>query len=220
MTAVIRRPGRPGQLWTELFLLFVAAPIAMATVLPSNIMWYALAGIAVLGIGLLSVTSGFRWRDLVSVEALRIDWRLVAIYAVVAALATLAMTLWLIPSRLFSFPRGNTEMWIIVMIAYPLVSAIPQEIVFRVLFFERYGGLFPGVRLAILANAGLFGLAHLFYGNWPAVVLTVIAGGIFAWAYAERRSFGLACLLHALGGQIVFTVGLGVYFFHGAIGRI
>jgi hypothetical protein len=25
-------------------------------------------------------------------------------------------------------------------------------------------------------------------------------------------------LLHSLGGQIIFTLGLGVYFYHGAIG--
>ena len=214
------RSGSTVRLWAELLLLFVAAPIVMATVLPSEAMWYALAGVAAVGIVMLSLTSGFRWRSLVTGGALKIDWRILVLYVVIASLVSLALTMWLVPARLLSLPRNNTDMWLIIMIAYPFVSAIPQEIVFRVLFFERYGTLFPNLRLAILANAGAFGLAHLFYGNWPAVVLTVIAGGIFAWAYAERRSFGYACVLHAVSGQIVFTSGLGIFFFHGAIGRV
>ncbi len=191
----------------------------MATVLPGAVMWYALAAIAVLGVALLCLTRGFHWRRLVSAEALRVDWRILLVYIAVAALVSYGLTMWLVPSQLLSLPRHNTDMWIIIMCAYPFVSAVPQEIVYRVLFFERYGALFPDVRLAILANAGLFGLAHLFYANWPAVVLTIVAGGMFAWAYAWRRSFVFACLLHAVSGQIVFTSGLGILFFHGAIGR-
>ncbi len=201
-------------------MLFIAAPVIMATDLPSSFMWPALAGIAVVGVVLLSVTPGFRWRDLVSRQALRIDWPVVAIFVVIAVAVCVALTVWLVPERLFGFPQGRTKMWLVVMVAYPLVSAVPQELVFRVLYFERYGALFPSTTVAIAANAGIFGLAHLFYWNWPAVVLTTAAGALFAWAYASRRSFGQACLLHALGGQIVFTVGMGVYFFHGAIGRV
>jgi membrane protease YdiL (CAAX protease family) len=145
---------------------------------------------------------------------------MLALYVAVAGVASLVLTFWLVPERLFALPRFNTGLWLVIMIAYPLVSAVPQEIVFRALFFERYGALFPDLRWAILANAGLFGLAHLFYGNWPAVVLTAVGGGIFAWAYAHRRSFGFACVLHAVSGQIVFTSGLGVFFYHGAIGQV
>lgn len=212
--------GRNLRLWAELVVLFVAAPVIMAAGLPGSFMWPALATIAVVGIVLLSITPGFRWRDLVSRQALRIDWVVVAVYVVVAVAVCYALTVWLVPERLFGFPQGKTKMWLVVMVAYPLVSAIPQELVFRVLFFERYGHLFPNIGVAIAVNAGLFGLAHLFYWNWPAVVLTTAAGAVFAWAYASRQSFGMACLLHALGGQIVFTVGMGVYFFHGAIGRV
>ena len=214
------RAGATARLWAEFLALFVVAPVAMATVLPGGAMWFALGGIAMVAAVLLSLTPGFRWRELVTSGALRIDWRFLALYVAVAALASYGLTMWLVPERLFALPRYNTNLWILIMVAYPLVSAIPQEIVFRALFFERYGALFPGLRLAILANAGVFGLAHLFYGNWPAVVLTTIAGGVFAWAYAERRSFGFACLLHAMSGQIVFTSGLGIFFFHGAIGQV
>ncbi len=40
---------------------------------------------------------------------------------------------------------------------------------------------------------------------------------VLAWAYAVKGSFPAALLLHALAGQIVFTSGLGVLFYHGAV---
>ena len=118
---------------------------------------------------------------------------------------------------LVMLPRHDERLWIVILCFYPFVSALPQEIVFRALFFGRYGGLFPGPRVAIAANAGAFSLAHLFYWNWPAVILTLFGGALFAWAYREKKSFLFAWLMHALAGQIVFTTGLGIFFFHGAV---
>ena len=40
----------------------------------------------------------------------------------------------------------------------------------------------------------------------------------FAYAYAVKGSFPLAMLWHSLAGQIIFTVGLGRYFYNGAAG--
>jgi len=102
---------------------------------------------------------------------------------------------------------------------YPLFSALPQELIFRVLFVERYAGLFPNKAWTVAVNAACFGLAHLFYGNWIAPLLSALGGLVFAWAYVYRRSFPYAVLLHAVAGQIIFTSGLGIFFYHGAIGR-
>ena len=63
----------------------------------------------------------------------------------------------------------------------------------------------------------VFGLAHLFYLNWVAVMLTMAGGLVFAWAHVERGSFWLAGLLHMIAGWAVFTAGLGGFFYHGAI---
>ena len=54
--------------------------------------------------------------------------------------------------------------------------------------------------------------------NPVTIGLTVIAGWVMGWAYLRRRSFLLACVLHSVAGQIVFTVGLGRFFYHGAVG--
>ena len=123
------------------------------------------------------------------------------------------------PDQLLILPRERTELWLTILVLYPLLSAIPQELFYRALFFERYGRLFPGRPWAIAVNAGCFGLAHLFFANWPAVLLATAGGAVFAWAYAEKRSFVFACVLHSIGGLIVFTAGLGLLFYHGAVGR-
>jgi hypothetical protein len=34
-----------------------------------------------------------------------------------------------------------------------------------------------------------------------------------------RGSFAYAVVLHGLAGQIIFTSGLGIFFYHGAVGR-
>ena len=69
------------------------------------------------------------------------------------------------------------------------------------------------------ASAFVFALAHLVFWNWVALLLTFVGGGIFAAAYLGRGGFALAVVLHAVAGAILFTSGLGGFFYHGAIGR-
>jgi len=145
------------------------------------------------------------------------SWRILALFTVVTAAGLLAMTLWLRPGSLFSFPRYSPELWSRVMMFYPLLSVIPQGIIYRALFFERYGRLIPNDHLAIVMSAAAFSLGHLFFGNWVALSLTFAGGLVFAWAYRVKGSFWFANLLHAIGGWTVFTVGLGRFFYHGAV---
>jgi len=49
-----------------------------------------------------------------------------------------------------------------------------------------------------------------------AVVMTSIGGLIFGWRYMKSRSLAAVSFEHALYGQLVFTIGLGRYFYHGA----
>ena len=122
------------------------------------------------------------------------------------------------PGQALALPRRAPGLWVAIMLIYPFLSALPQELVFRVLFFRRYGGLFDGRRVAVAVNAAGFGLAHLMFWNWVAAALTVAGGVIFARAYL-RRGFVQAVLLHAIAGGIIFTSGLGSFFYHGAVGR-
>lgn len=204
------------RLGVEFAALFIAVPLIMALGLPASALWSGLTAMLVVAIGLLSISDGFSWRSLLARPVVATWWGL-ALFVLATGAITIALVLWLRPYSLFSLPRHNAELWLLILCLYPFLSALPQEIVFRALFFGRYGLLFPSARVAIGVNAGAFSLAHLFFWNWPALVLTAAGGAIFAWAYREKRSFLFAWLLHTLAGQIVFTSGLGMFFYHGAV---
>jgi membrane protease YdiL (CAAX protease family) len=48
------------------------------------------------------------------------------------------------------------------------------------------------------------------------MVLTFVAGLLFAWRYQTTGSLLVTCIEHALYGCFIFTVGLGGLFYHGA----
>lgn len=152
------------------------------------------------------LTRGFSAGDLVSILAIFL----------IAGGCVAAFVAQEMPGRFLSFPRGNPELWKLVMVLYPLLSVIAQEFVYRTFFFHRYGPLFDDRRvLAIVANGLLFGFAHILFNNWVAVVGTALAGTLFAYRYTETGSFWAVWFEHTLWGWLVFTVGLGAYFFTG-----
>lgn len=119
------------------------------------------------------------------------------------------------PDRLFDFPRRNPQMWAMVMVFYPLLSVVPQEFVYRSFFFRRYAALFPNPNTMIAVNALSFAAMHFVLQNWVAPLLSLIGGAIFAYGYQQHRSLKWVALEHALYGCMIFTVGLGWFFFRG-----
>lgn len=140
-------------------------------------------------------------------------WRLALVVVASAALTQL-----LAPERFLSFPRLATVQWMAVMTLYPILSALPQEVIFRSFFFRRYQSLFPTNVAMLVANSLAFGVTHLIFHNWIAPTLSVVAGVMLARAYQQHRSLGLVWAEHALYGCIVFTIGLGWFFYHGSNG--
>jgi hypothetical protein len=202
----------------EIALLYVAAPLAMhAAVHQARIPLFValLPVLAVVVAALLADRSfslkaellrGFGWRALLSILA-------------VFSIGALGIWAWLLdthPDWLLEFPRNRPRLWLMVMVAYPLVSVATQEIVYRTFFFHRYGPLF-GHRsgLAIAVNGLLFGFAHVVVGQPFAVAATIFGGFLFAARYLETRSFWAVFLEHTLWGTFIFTIGLGRYFFTG-----
>ena len=99
-----------------------------------------------------------------------------------------------------------------VILAYPLLAALPQAI-----FFHRYRRLFPHPGLMILASALSFGLAHLIYANWVAPLPSFLGGLLFGWRYVNPRFLLAVSIEHTLWGNFLFTVGIGWFFYSGAI---
>ena len=206
--------------WFEFGAAFVILPIAVGRCI--NPAWWVPALWAV-----AAAAWGVLWRDArVRPHGFwaRIDWVRARAHAkavggrfVCAAGLITGGLLWLEPDRFLSFPVEQPLFWIAVMILYPVLSVYPQELLYRRYFFHRFAGILPHAAARVLASALTFGWMHLIFRNEIAVAFTVLGGWLFADTYRRSGSLRLACVEHALYGNLVFTVGLGEFFYSGAV---
>jgi uncharacterized protein len=136
-------------------------------------------------------------------------------------LACIGMTVFIYlydPTRMFGLFQW-LPLWAVplVAIAYTVLSALPQEFIFCSFFFKRYDPLLKTQTVKIMASAIVFAWAHVLFINPVAPPLSFIAGLIFAHTFARTRSLALVTLEHGLYGTWLFMVGLGWYFYHGAV---
>jgi membrane protease YdiL (CAAX protease family) len=136
-------------------------------------------------------------------------------FIVLGTLLTLA-TRYAMPARFLDLPRHRPILWVAIMLLYPLLSVWPQEVIFRRFLLHRYAPIFGERAGFIAASALAFGYAHIIFLNWIAIAMTTAGGAMFAYDYARHRRLGLACLEHSLYGCLIFTIGLGRYFYTGA----
>jgi membrane protease YdiL (CAAX protease family) len=145
-------------------------------------------------------------------ELRRIGWRFA-----LSAVVLVAVVAWLMPERLFDWPRHHPRAWLWLMLLYPVLSVYPQELVYRRFLFRRLDGLCRRSAATVMTSALAFAWMHLIFRNGWAVALTLIGGVFFADTYRRTGSLRLVCLEHALYGFLVFTIGFGDFFFHGAV---
>lgn len=203
--------------WAEFGALYIGAPLGIALFMPGHLLFEALAVFSIIGLGLLWLTGGFNWRGLVRGWS-RLPWRELAGMALASFVIGVALLWWFHPGALFNMVRSRPEFLLVIWTFYPILSALPQELIFRPLFFHRYGALLPEGRAAITLNAAIFSFAHLMYWSWVVAILTFIGGWFFARAYL-RHGFPSAWLLHAVAGNVLFAVGMGTYFYSGNVVR-
>ena len=113
----------------------------------------------------------------------------------------------------FHLPRNNFWIWLAVIVSYPIWSAYTQEFIFRAFYFHRYKILFTNPVVMLLINAFCFAMAHIIFRNWVALIFTFIGSLIFSYTYLRNKSLNAAFLEHSLYGNILFTNGLGIYFY-------
>ncbi|MAE62426.1 MAG: CPBP family intramembrane metalloprotease [Planctomycetaceae bacterium] len=212
--------GRRVYLLVEFLILFVGVPAAM-TELPRRGLLLVTLGVFALGCLVLVLRDReFDRRQL---------WRGSAVGPAIGALmlrfvglaAVLGGVTWVFaPDRLFGFVRAKPEVWAIVMVAYPVLSVYPQELVYRAFMFQRYRALFDARWFMIVMSGLAFSWMHIVFLNWQAPALTLIGGLLFAWTYDRTRSLAAASIEHALFGCFVFTIGLGAYFYHGTAASV
>lgn len=121
------------------------------------------------------------------------------------------------PDRLFYIPLERPHIIPFLLLAYPVVSALPQEIIFCSFFFKRYEHYFGTGRKMVIASAIIFAYAHVLYINPVAPTLSLIAGLIFAYTYLKTKSLALVTIEHGLYGNSLFVIGLGWYFYSGSV---
>jgi membrane protease YdiL (CAAX protease family) len=95
---------------------------------------------------------------------------------------------------------------------YPVFSASAQELIFRTFLFHRYEKLFGSGIPIILASAATFSLAHIFFFHPLSLILTFLLGLYMGYIYHKKRSVLFTIFLHGLYGNMIFTIGLGQYF--------
>jgi len=201
------------HLWLELLVVFAVLPLVcwraklpvMAVLLLASLLvslWLIQDGAFDRSCLRFFPADGVVWRKLMLV------W--------IGAIPLLAGLAWLMrPEALFDLPTRHTKLWLVVMVAYPVISVVPQEIIYRAFFCHRYRPLFGHGARMVLANAAAFALAHIVFGNPIAVLLTFAGGWLFARTFLATKSLPCVAVLHALYGAAIFTVGLGHYFFQG-----
>jgi hypothetical protein len=126
-----------------------------------------------------------------------------------------ALTLTVTHEARFAFPLQLPERYLVVMLFYPLLSVVPQEVFFRLLWPRVVPTYSPIITLVLSALA--FGWAHCVFLNPVAVGLSFLGGLLLADTWKKTRNWGLVCVEHTLYGWAVFTSGWGIYFYHGAL---
>lgn len=216
-------------LWIEMAILFGLGPLGMHWLVhgekfPLFVAYFgnkipifvALLPVLAIAVVLLLADRTFQLRRELS---RRVSWRnALSVLAIFAAGGGFAVW-WVLtyhPSWFLEFPTNRPQTYQRIMIAYPIFSVMAQELLYRSFFFHRYGALFGGhVWLIVIVNGLLFGFAHIVMDSAFAVAATALGGLVLAARYAVTRSFWAVFIEHTLWGWLIFTIGLGRYFFTG-----
>ena len=200
----------------ELLGIFVIIPVIIYLFLPLPILpilWM----ISFLSLWAIFKDKTFDRDSLWRASALKQNYKSMLKQFIIIAAVMTALIYLFIPDHLFSLIKKDPLLWGLIMILYPIISVYPQELLYRTFFFHRYKMLFNRRSQMITVNALLFGYMHIIFQNWIAVGLTVLGGLLFASLYERTRSTLFVSVAHALYGELIFTAGLGTYFYAGTL---
>ena len=206
----------------EVVILFVGLPVAYALSPWRPAMFAVLWAFAIPCFVWLLFQRGFDRRKLWNARPLRRELpRIMVRFIIFGSLLLLGIYYYLPDELWLRLPREMPRLWAMIMLLYPWFSVYPQGIIARVFFFERYEPLFGAGRWMIIASAVAFSIMHIiFLQPEIAMSLTLLGGLLFAWTYWRTQSALCAMIEHALYGMLIFTSGLGWYFFAGAVNAV
>lgn len=200
--------------WLELVLIFLCTPVLLFSFV-TNLSFWLMPILGTLGVAcllLLLLDPSFKRFRLTNVADFRQHLRTSLLVFIPSATVILLSLYAIAPDFAFSLPLQHTELWIVTLLIYPIVSVLPQEIIFRTFFFHRYKSIIPSKYGRWVISTLCFALAHVVYGNWVAVILSILAGAFFGYRYMHTRSTPLVIIEHTLWGSLLFSTGVGMFF--------
>ncbi len=198
--------------FTVLFIFLPIIPFLELFPLPKI---PALIAMTLFCLFVLLADKSFNKKDLWNAKVFKKHVKKILLRFIPAAAGLVIITLIIQPELLFIFPRERIFIWTMVMILYPILSAYPQELVYRTFMFHRYRNLFTSEKVKIVISSLAFSFLHIIFDNYIAVILSLIGGFLFTITYRKSNSLFTAAFEHAIYGCFVFTVGLGNYFYEG-----
>ena len=94
----------------------------------------------------------------------------------------------------------------ILLLFYLFFSVIPQEIIFRFLFFYRYKDYFDQNEILLL-NSLVFCFCHIIYFDIYILLFSFFGNVLFSFNYLKNKSLLLVTIEHFLIGQTLIILG-------------
>ena len=95
---------------------------------------------------------------------------------------------------------------LVLLLFYLFFSVIPQELIFRFLFFHRYTDYFNKYELLFL-NSLVFSLCHVIYFDIYIFLFAFLGNLLFTFNYMKNKSLLLVVSEHFLIGQTLIILG-------------
>ena len=92
------------------------------------------------------------------------------------------------------------------LLFYLLFSVIPQEIIFRFLFFYKYKNYFNKFEILLL-NSLVFSFCHLIYFDIYILLFSFFGNLLFTFNYIKNKSLLVVIIEHFLLGQTLIILG-------------
>jgi uncharacterized protein len=198
--------------YIEFFLLFFGVPLFIFLgehiKYPSSIVLPILIAIFIY----LKRLPDFSFKELIRLKITRKELKMHGLIVLISGIVLFLSVLFFYRDHLFNLPKSSLFIWGFMCIFYPLFSAYGQEIIYRVFLYYRYRMIFTSKTGFIIASGVAFSFVHIVYYSPVSLILTLLLGIYLAAAYIRTKSVLLTSLIHGILGDVIFTVGLGGFF--------
>lgn len=198
--------------WIEIIFLWLGIPALGAWLIWMDERWWVLLfptlwGAALFALVMVKLRYGQPllklWRWCIPGRERR---RILVRFGMLSVVLLAGIALWR-PENLFGVLRRDWTLLLVFFPTYFVASVLPQTVLWRVLWLQRYGRLLGSERIGFLVGALAFAWCHVVLLNSMLVALTFVGGMIFSSTWRRTRSVFWTSLEHSLYGTWLFAVG-------------